>query len=58
MFEKDQLPILGILRGVKDKEVEELAKVCINCGLQYLEITMNTENAPYLISKIIKLAEN
>jgi 2-dehydro-3-deoxyphosphogluconate aldolase/(4S)-4-hydroxy-2-oxoglutarate aldolase len=49
MFEKDQLPFLGILRG---------AKVCIHCGLQYLEITMNTENAPQLISKMIRLTKN
>jgi 2-dehydro-3-deoxyphosphogluconate aldolase/(4S)-4-hydroxy-2-oxoglutarate aldolase len=58
MFEKEKLPFLGILRGVKDKDLEGLAEVCINCGLQYLEITMNTDNAPQLISKMIKLAEN
>jgi 2-dehydro-3-deoxyphosphogluconate aldolase / (4S)-4-hydroxy-2-oxoglutarate aldolase len=58
MFEKDKLPFLGILRGVKDSELEELVKVSINCGLKYLEITMNTENAPFLITKMIKLAGN
>jgi 2-dehydro-3-deoxyphosphogluconate aldolase/(4S)-4-hydroxy-2-oxoglutarate aldolase len=58
MFEKEKLPFLGILRGVNAKDLDGLAKVCINCGLQYLEITMNTNRAPQLISEMIKLTKN
>jgi 2-dehydro-3-deoxyphosphogluconate aldolase/(4S)-4-hydroxy-2-oxoglutarate aldolase len=56
MFEKDHLPILGILRGIKERDIEPLAEVCIKCGLDYLEITMNTEHAPNIISKMINVS--
>lgn len=58
MFEKDKLPILGILRGVKEKNVQPLALSCIRSGLCYIEITMNTDGAINLIRQMISLPDN
>lgn len=58
MFGKDQLPILGIMRGIRKEDIEPLSKICITCGLEYVEITMNTELAPELISDLINVSEN
>jgi len=52
MFEKGQIPILGIMRGIKTEDVEPLAELCIKNGIKYIEITMNTENALQLISNM------
>jgi len=51
-------PILGIIRGVRDSEIEPLIETVISSGLKTIEITMNTENAPELIRKACKLAQN
>jgi 2-dehydro-3-deoxyphosphogluconate aldolase/(4S)-4-hydroxy-2-oxoglutarate aldolase len=53
MFEKEKLPILAILRGVEEKHLKPLAEICINCGLKYIEITMNTTNPSHLIRQMI-----
>jgi 2-dehydro-3-deoxyphosphogluconate aldolase / (4S)-4-hydroxy-2-oxoglutarate aldolase len=58
MFSNDSLPIMGIMRGIKMEEIEPLSALCIKCGLKYIEITMNTENAPDLISEMIRISEN
>jgi 2-dehydro-3-deoxyphosphogluconate aldolase / (4S)-4-hydroxy-2-oxoglutarate aldolase len=58
MFEKGHLPILGIMRGIRKEDIKPLARSCIKCGLQYIEITMNTELAPLLISDMIEASEN
>ena len=44
-------PILGILRGAEIKIIEPLIEAVISAGLETLEITMNTANAPELIRK-------
>jgi 2-dehydro-3-deoxyphosphogluconate aldolase / (4S)-4-hydroxy-2-oxoglutarate aldolase len=58
MFEKDKLPILGILRGITEISVNPLALSCINSGLHYLEITMNTKGAEHLIGQMIDASNN
>jgi 2-dehydro-3-deoxyphosphogluconate aldolase/(4S)-4-hydroxy-2-oxoglutarate aldolase len=49
-------PILGILRGIEEKQIEPLIEAVISSGLKTLEITMNTKNAAQLIRKAKKIA--
>lgn len=56
MFESGQLPILGIMRGIRISDIEHLTKVCIDCGLKYIEVTMNTDQAPEIIHEMITSA--
>ena len=51
-----RLPILGIIRGIKLEEVEPLLEAVIRSGLETIEITMNTANAPELLRKAAKLS--
>jgi 2-dehydro-3-deoxyphosphogluconate aldolase/(4S)-4-hydroxy-2-oxoglutarate aldolase len=44
-------PILGILRGAEESQIEPLIEAVIEAGLETLEITMNTPGAPVLIRK-------
>lgn len=48
----EQLPLLGILRGIESKHVEPIAIAVAKTGLPALEITMNTPNAPALIKEM------
>ena len=50
-------PILGILRGVELDVIEPLIETVISAGLQTLEITMNTEDAPELIKRAKQISE-
>lgn len=47
-------PIMGILRGVEESIIEPLTDCVISAGLETIEITMNTKDAPSLISKMSK----
>ncbi|MDO8525488.1 MAG: bifunctional 4-hydroxy-2-oxoglutarate aldolase/2-dehydro-3-deoxy-phosphogluconate aldolase [Candidatus Omnitrophota bacterium] len=47
-------PIMGIIRGIDEDSVEPLAEAVIAAGLETAEITMNTENAEKLISRMVK----
>jgi 2-dehydro-3-deoxyphosphogluconate aldolase / (4S)-4-hydroxy-2-oxoglutarate aldolase len=58
MFEDNKLPILGILRGIEEKNVIPLALTCIESGISSLEITMNTRGACELIRQMIAASEN
>lgn len=49
-----KLPILGIIRGIKDDEVEPLVETAVSTGLETIEITMNTKGAAALIKKAVK----
>lgn len=51
-------PILGILRGVEVDIIEPLIEAVISAGLETLEITMNTADAPELIHKAKKVCRN
>ena len=48
----EQLPLLGIIRGVDDHDVIPIADASMNAGLRALEITMNTPLAHKLIEKM------
>lgn len=52
----ESLPIIGILRGISEEMVAPITATCINSGLKAIEVTMNTPNAPTLISKMVKEA--
>jgi 2-dehydro-3-deoxyphosphogluconate aldolase/(4S)-4-hydroxy-2-oxoglutarate aldolase len=52
-----KLPIVGIMRGIKDEAVEPLVETCVSSGLETIEITMNTEGAKDLIIKAVRLAK-
>ena len=54
MISKDDLPLLGILRGIAEKDVQPLAEMFIKHKVKHVEITMNTKNATLLISQFIK----
>lgn len=49
-------PILGILRGVEEGQIEPLIEEVLEAGLETLEITMNTPGAPGLIKKAKQVA--
>jgi len=54
----EQLPIMGILRGIDKDTIEPLTDVIISSGLKTIEITMNTEGASELLQKMRKTANN
>lgn len=56
MISKDDLPLLGILRGIAEKDVKPLAEMFIKHQVRHVEITMNTKNATFLITQFIKAA--
>lgn len=49
-------PLLGIIRGVKEDEIDPLIEAVLSSGLKTIEITMNTEGAAQLIRKAKTLA--
>jgi len=51
-----ELPLLGILRGIEQDSLEPLIETVISSGLETIEITMNTKEAPRLIRKAARLA--
>jgi len=51
-----KFPLLGILRGIEQDSVEPLVDAIIACGLETIEITMNTAGAPGLIKSAVKAA--
>ncbi|MBN2484060.1 MAG: bifunctional 4-hydroxy-2-oxoglutarate aldolase/2-dehydro-3-deoxy-phosphogluconate aldolase [Candidatus Omnitrophica bacterium] len=53
-----KLPILGILRGIKETEIEPLTETVISSGLKTIEITMDTEGASSLIRRMKNIAGN
>ncbi|MBN2520837.1 MAG: hypothetical protein JXB17_10060, partial [Bacteroidales bacterium] len=50
------LPIMGILRGIKQDMIKPLSDTILKSGLKTIEITMNTKNAPQLISELKSLS--
>ena len=51
-------PVLGIVRGVTAGQIGPLIETVMESGLKTLEIAMNTEGAPELISRAKKIAAN
>jgi len=54
----NELPILGILRGIRADAIEPLTETIVSSGLKTVEITMNTDDAPSLIGKMAGAADN
>jgi 2-dehydro-3-deoxyphosphogluconate aldolase/(4S)-4-hydroxy-2-oxoglutarate aldolase len=52
-----ELPVIGILRGIREEHMSELADTIISSGLKTIEITMNTPHAPSLIKKMVSISE-
>ncbi|MBN1354466.1 MAG: bifunctional 4-hydroxy-2-oxoglutarate aldolase/2-dehydro-3-deoxy-phosphogluconate aldolase [Candidatus Omnitrophica bacterium] len=52
-----KLPIMGIIRGTREDAIEPLTESVISAGLKTMEITMNTEGAPRLIKKMVKVSD-
>jgi len=51
-----ELPVIGILRGIKGEHLEPVINSVIQSGLKCIEITMNTDDADKLIKKTIDMA--
>ncbi len=47
---------MGILRGITEEMIEPIAQIATNCGLEALEVTMNTPNAAELIRTMVKVS--
>ncbi len=50
-----QLPLMGILRGIREDILLPLLDAIIEGGLETIEITMNTPDASRLISEAVRL---
>ena len=48
-FEEE--PVMGIIRGVREDALSGVMEAAIGAGLRFVEITLNTPNAPRLIEK-------
>ena len=46
-----EVPVVGILRGVEGSFFREVMQASFSAGLQFLEITMNTEGAAGIVSR-------
>lgn len=51
-----QKPLLGILRGIREQELEPVLEAAVAGGLESLEITLNTVGAPELIARAREIA--
>lgn len=49
-----KLPIIGILRGIEEDQVEPLVETITCSGLKTIEVTMNTPAADKIIKKMVK----
>lgn len=45
--------IIGIARGIKEEDIIPAFEAAIEGGIKYLEVTMNTENAPKIITNAV-----
>ncbi len=52
-----EMPFMGILRGISEKDIPPLVETVLTTGLKTLEITMNTQGAAELIRRMVKVAE-
>ena len=53
LFEKE--PVMGIIRGVDEVSLPGVLEAAYSGGLRFLEITLNTPDALFLIEKAVKL---
>jgi 2-dehydro-3-deoxyphosphogluconate aldolase/(4S)-4-hydroxy-2-oxoglutarate aldolase len=50
----ERLPVMGILRGIREDQVIPVSRAMMDAGLKTAEIAMNTDRAPLLIRKMKK----
>lgn len=50
-------PLVGILRGMRNDQIEPIVQACLDGGLPNLEVTMNSDGAADQIRSIIEQAE-
>ncbi|MBU3916477.1 bifunctional 4-hydroxy-2-oxoglutarate aldolase/2-dehydro-3-deoxy-phosphogluconate aldolase [bacterium] len=50
----EQLPLVGILRGIKEESVDLLVETVVSAGLKTIEVTMNTASADKIIARMVK----
>jgi 2-dehydro-3-deoxyphosphogluconate aldolase/(4S)-4-hydroxy-2-oxoglutarate aldolase len=55
-FQKE--PVLGIIRCVAEENLSEVFSTVISAGLRFVEVTLNTPNAPHLIEEASKSFSN
>jgi 2-dehydro-3-deoxyphosphogluconate aldolase/(4S)-4-hydroxy-2-oxoglutarate aldolase len=53
-----ELPVIGILRGIKEAQIVPVAEIISRSGLKCAEITMNTDDAGILIKKMAVVADS
>lgn len=58
MFKADELPVVGILRGIAQEHIIPLSGIFLRNGIRYIEVTMNTANAPELIKDFVKAGKD
>jgi 2-dehydro-3-deoxyphosphogluconate aldolase/(4S)-4-hydroxy-2-oxoglutarate aldolase len=51
-----RLPLLGILRGVREESIGALTELCVDCGLPALEITLNTDEVLPKLRRLVNAA--
>ncbi len=51
-----RLPLVGILRAIKEESVDMLVETVVSAGLKTIEVTMNTEGAAKIIARMVKSA--
>jgi 2-dehydro-3-deoxyphosphogluconate aldolase/(4S)-4-hydroxy-2-oxoglutarate aldolase len=52
-----ELPLMGIVRGVDEADIEPLIEAVIGAGLETIEVTMNTPGAAGIIKKAKSVAK-
>ena len=58
MIAEEDLPLLGILRGITEKDIQPLTELFIKHNIRHIEVTMNTKNAGLLIKHFISEGGN
>ena len=53
-----ELPVMGIVRGIRKEAIEPLLEAVVSAGLKTIEITMNTPGVDKLLLKLKKKADN
>jgi 2-dehydro-3-deoxyphosphogluconate aldolase/(4S)-4-hydroxy-2-oxoglutarate aldolase len=54
----NKMPVIGILRNIPSRHIENIAKCYLQSGLTCLEITMNSQNAEQDIARLVELFGN
>ena len=52
-FFQEELPVIGILRGVSREVLSDVLSVSVDAGLRFIEVTLNTRDALALIESAV-----